>query len=74
MSRNLPLWFEGTCRTIEIQKGVFLGLGDDGEPVGSDIQHASDKAQFIALLILQQEEAADAECLCARRATTTLDI
>ena len=52
--RGLP-----AARTIELEEDVFLDLGEDGEPVGYDIQHASDKAQFIARLILQQEEAAE---------------
>ncbi|MDR3527905.1 MAG: DUF2283 domain-containing protein [Rhizomicrobium sp.] len=46
-------------RTIEIEEDIMLDLGEDGEPVGYDIQHASTKAQFIARLILQQDQAAE---------------
>lgn len=45
-------------RTIEIENDVMLDLGEDGQPVGYDIQHASTKAEFIARLILEQEQAA----------------
>ena len=34
-------------------------LGEDGQPVGYDIQHASTKAPFIGNLILQQAQAAE---------------
>jgi uncharacterized protein YuzE len=30
-------------RTREIEEDVMLDLGDDGEPVGYDLQHASAK-------------------------------
>ena len=46
-------------RTIEIEEDIMLDLGEDGEPVGYDIQHASTKTQFIARLILQQDQAAE---------------
>jgi uncharacterized protein YuzE len=45
-------------RTTEIQEDVLLDIGEDGQPVGYDIQHASTKREFIAQLILQQEQAA----------------
>jgi uncharacterized protein YuzE len=45
-------------RTIEIGQDVMLDLGDDGQPVGYDIQHASTKTDFIARLILEQAPAA----------------
>ena len=48
-----------SARTIEIEKDVMLDLGEDGEPVGYDIQHASTKAQLIGRLILQQHRAAE---------------
>jgi uncharacterized protein YuzE len=35
----------------------MLDIGEDGKPVGYDIQHASTKAQFIARLILQEQAA-----------------
>ncbi|MBV8976811.1 MAG: DUF2283 domain-containing protein [Alphaproteobacteria bacterium] len=48
-------------RTIEIEEDVMLDLGEDGKPVGYDIQHASTKQDFIARLILEGEPAAAAE-------------
>lgn len=45
-------------RTIEIEPDVMADLGEDGKPVGYDIQHASAKAEFIARVILEQELAA----------------
>jgi len=48
-------------RTIEIEQDVMLDLGEDGKPVGYDIQHASTKREFIAHLILEREPAAAAE-------------
>jgi uncharacterized protein YuzE len=47
------------ARTVELEEDVMLDLGEDGEPVGYDIQHASTKQNFIGRLILQQEEAAE---------------
>lgn len=47
------------ARTIEIEEDVLLDIGEDGEPVGYDIQHASTKAQLIGRLILQQAQAAE---------------
>jgi uncharacterized protein YuzE len=45
-------------RTVEVEEDIMLDLGEDGRPVGYDIQHASMKAEFIAKLILETEEAA----------------
>jgi len=45
-------------RTIEIEPDIMLDIGEDGKPVGYDIQHASTKAEFIGRLILEQEQAA----------------
>jgi uncharacterized protein YuzE len=45
-------------RTIEVEPDIMLDLGEDGKPVGYDIQHASSKTEFIARLILEQEQAA----------------
>ena len=44
-------------RTVEMEEDIMLDIGEDGEPVGYDIQHASTKTQFIARLILQQQAA-----------------
>lgn len=44
-------------RTVEIEEDIMLDIGEDGEPVGYDIQHASTKTQFIARLILQDQAA-----------------
>ena len=51
--RRLP-----SVRTIEIEEDVMLDIGEDGEPVGYDIQHASTKKDFIARLILDETQAA----------------
>ena len=32
------------ARTVEVEEDVMLDLGEDGEPVGYDIQHASGSA------------------------------
>jgi uncharacterized protein YuzE len=45
-------------RTIEVETDVMLDLGDDGRPVGYDIQHASSKRDLIARIILESEQAA----------------
>jgi uncharacterized protein YuzE len=45
-------------RTVEIEQDVMADLGDDGTPVGYDIQHASAKQELIARLILEQGPAA----------------
>lgn len=46
------------ARSVEVEEDVALDIGDDGKPVGYDIQHASTKREFIARLILEQEQAA----------------
>lgn len=46
-------------RTVEIEEDVMLDLGEDGEPVGYDIQHASTKVQLIGRLVLEQAQAAE---------------
>lgn len=51
--RDLP-----SSRTVEIEEDIMVDLGEDGRPVGYDIQHASTKAEFIARLILEQAPAA----------------
>lgn len=45
-------------RTVEIETDIMADLGEDGKPIGYDIQHASAKAEFIGRLILEQELAA----------------
>ena len=45
-------------RTLEIEPDIMLDIGEDGKPVGYDIQHASTKTEFIARLILEQHQAA----------------
>ena len=45
-------------RTVEIEPDIMADIGDDGKPVGYDIQHASTKAEFIGRVILEQELAA----------------
>jgi len=46
-------------RTVELEEDITLDLGEDGKPVGYDIQHASTKTEFIARLILEQQQAAE---------------
>ena len=43
-------------RTVEVEEDVLLDLGEDGEPVGYDIQHASTKRELIGRIVLEQEE------------------
>ena len=45
-------------RTVEIEPDVMADIGEDGKPVGYDIQHASKKAEFIGRVILEQKLAA----------------
>ena len=45
-------------RTVEIEPDIMLDISEDSKPVGYDIQHASTKKQFIARLILEQDQAA----------------
>ena len=47
-----------SARTVEIEDDVMLDIGEDGQPVGYDIQHASTKREFIARLILDETQAA----------------
>ena len=47
-----------SCRTIEIEEDIMLDVGEDGRPVGYDIQHASTRAEFIARLVLEESQAA----------------
>jgi uncharacterized protein YuzE len=47
---------EPSYKTVEIEDDIMLDLGRDGQPVGYDIQHASTKTEFIARLILGQEQ------------------
>jgi uncharacterized protein YuzE len=48
-------------RTREIEEDVMLDLGEDGEPVGYDLQHASAKRDLILSIILSSEPKAAAE-------------
>lgn len=48
-------------RTQEIEEDVLLDLGEDGEPVGYDLQHASAKRDLIMSIILGSEPMASAE-------------
>jgi len=45
-------------RTIELEEDVMVDLGEDGSPVGYDIQHASAKPDVIARVILGRARAA----------------
>ena len=47
-----------SCRTVEIEEDIMLDVGEDGRPVGYDIQHASTKSEFIARLVLEEAQAA----------------
>ena len=48
-------------RTREIVEDVMLDLGEDGAPVGYDVQHASGKRDVIMSIILCGEPRAAAE-------------
>ena len=48
-------------RTREIAEDVMLDLGEDGEPVGYDVQHASEKGDLIMSIILADEPKVAAE-------------
>ncbi len=48
-------------RTREIETDVMLDLGEDGEPVGYDLQHASTKRDLILSIILAIEPRLAAE-------------
>jgi uncharacterized protein YuzE len=54
--RSLP-----AKRTRELGEDVMLDLGEDGEPVGYDLQHASAKRDLIMSIILGDEPRAAAE-------------
>ncbi len=54
--RSLP-----ARRTREIEPDVMLDLGEDGEPIGYDVQHASAKRDFILSIILASEPSIAAE-------------
>ena len=48
-------------RSREIEPDVVLDLGEDGEPVGYDLQHASTKTDLIVSIILGAEPRAAAQ-------------
>lgn len=48
-------------RTREIAEDVNLDLGEDGDAVGYDLQHASEKRDFILSIILGTEPGIAAE-------------
>ena len=48
-------------RSREIEPDVVLDLGEDGEPVGYDLQHASTKTDLILSIILGAEPRAAAQ-------------
>jgi len=48
-------------RTREIKPDVMLDIGEDGAPVGYDVQHASTKRDLILSIILADEPQIAAE-------------
>jgi len=48
-------------RTREIGEDAVLDLGEDGEPVGYDVQHASANQELIMSIILGHEPKVAAE-------------
>jgi len=40
--------------TVEVEQDVVLDLGEDGEPIGYDVQRASQKRELIARLVLEE--------------------
>ena len=48
-------------RTREIETDINLDLGEDGQPVGFDVQHASTKRDFIISVILADQPQAAAQ-------------
>ena len=42
------------ARTVEVEEDVMLDLGEDGEPVDYDVQHASHKRELIARLVFEE--------------------
>jgi uncharacterized protein YuzE len=51
-----------SCRTVEIEEDVFLDLGEDGDPVGYDIQHASGKTELVQRLMRECDHQARSAC------------
>ena len=49
-------------RTVEIEEDVFLDLGEDGDPVGYDIQHASEKKELVQRLMRECDYQARSAC------------
>jgi hypothetical protein len=54
--RSLP-----ARRTREDAEDVMLDFGEDGQPVGYDLQHASAKRDLIMSIILESEPSVAAE-------------
>lgn len=48
-------------RTREVEPDAMLDLGEDGAPVGYDLQHASTKRDLILSIILASESSIAAE-------------
>ena len=48
-------------RTRELQEDVNIDLGEDGQPLGYDVQHASAKRDLIVSIILGSEPRGAAE-------------
>jgi uncharacterized protein YuzE len=48
-------------RTRELHDDVIIDLGEDGQPVGCDVQHASAKRDLIMPIILDGEPRVAAE-------------
>ncbi len=48
-------------RTRELQEDVNIDFGEDGQPVGYDLQHASAKRELIISIILGSEPRVAAE-------------
>jgi uncharacterized protein YuzE len=48
-------------RTRELEADVNIDLGEDGQPVGYDLQHASGKRDLIMSIILGSEPKVAAE-------------
>jgi uncharacterized protein YuzE len=47
---------------VEIEEDVFLDLGEDGDPVGYDIQHASEKTELVQRLMREYDYQARSAC------------
>jgi uncharacterized protein YuzE len=50
-------------RTVEIKEDVFLDLDEDGNPIGYDIRHASEKVELVQRLIREYEHQARSACV-----------